>query len=86
MRPKAELEDEQRRRHELHGQHLVHELDGGVEIFQMSDGTDDLILPLQGTQEVQEMPEGRSASWQMPLQGRWEIVGDEYSQELESSV
>lgn len=86
MRPKAELEDEQRRRYELHGQHLVHELDGGVEIFQMPDGTDDLILPLQGRQEVQEMPERRSASWEMPLQGRWEIMGDEYSQELESSV
>lgn len=52
----------------------------------MPDGTDDLILPLQGRQEVQEMPERRSASWEMPLQGRWEIMGDEYSQELESSV
>ena len=83
LQPKAELEDEQRRRHELHAEHPLHELDRENEIFEMPDGTKSLSLPLQGGQDVREM--GSHVSWQMPIQGRCEVMGDEYAQELESS-
>ena len=82
LQPKAELEDEQTRRNELHGEHLVHELDGDDEILEIADKTDSLILPLQGRQGVHEMPEPHDLSWEMPLQGRNEVMGDEYAQEL----
>lgn len=85
LQPKAELEDEQKRRHELHAEHPLHELDRENEIFEMPDGTESFrILPLQGGQDVREMPEGSHVSWQMPIQGRCEVMGDEYAQELES--
>ena len=82
LQPKAELEDEQRRRHELHGEHLVHELDGKDEIFQMPDETENLILPLQGRRGIHEMPERNHMSCEMPLQGRHEVLGDVNAQEL----
>lgn len=84
LQPKAELEDEQRRRHELHGEHLVHELDGKDEIYQMPDETDSLVLPLQGRPGIHEMPEGSHLSWEMPLQGRHKVMGCENAQEFES--
>lgn len=83
LQPKAELEDEQTRRNELHGEHLVYELDGEDEILEISDETDFLVLPLQGRQGVHEMPEPHDLSWKMPLQGREEVMGDECAQELE---
>lgn len=84
LQPKAELEDEQRRRHELHGEHLVHELDGKDEIYQMPDETDSLVLPLQGRPGIHEMPEGSHVSWEMPLQGRHKVMGCGNAQELGS--
>ena len=48
LQPKAELEDEQNRRHKLDGEHLTHELDREGKIFQIADETDSLHLPLQG--------------------------------------
>lgn len=86
VQPKAELEDEQRRRHELHGVHLVHEVDGENGILQLPDGTESLVLPLQGTRGLHEMPDEGHMSWEMPLQGRSEIMGDELAQELECPV
>lgn len=86
LQPKAELEDEQTRRNELHGEHLIHELDGEHEILEISDETDSLVLPLQGRQGVHEMPEPHDLSWEMPLQGRNEVLGEEYAQELECPI
>lgn len=83
LQPKGELEDEQTRRNELHGEHLVHELDGEDDILEIADETDSLVLPLQGRPGVHEMPEPHDLSWEMPLQGRDEVMGDEYAQELE---
>lgn len=83
LQPKAELEDEQRRRHELYGEDLVHELDGGDEVCEIADETNSLDLPLQGRQEIHEMPERTHVSWAMPLQGRNEVVGGEVAKELE---
>ena len=84
LQPKAELEDEQRRRHELHGEDFAYELNGQGEIFQMPDGTESLILPVQRRQGIQEMPEGNSMSWELPLHERHEVMGVEHAQELES--
>ena len=86
LQPKAELEDEQRRRHELHGENFAYELNGAGEIFQMPDGTESLVLPVQRRQGIQEMPEGNSMSWELPLHERYEVMGDEHAQELESSM
>lgn len=86
LQPKAELEDKQRRRHELHGEDFAYELNGQGEIFQMPDGTESLILPVQRRQGIQEMPEGNSMSWELPLHERHEVMGDEHAQELESPI
>ena len=86
LQPKAELEDEQTRRNELHGEHLVHELDGEDEIFQITDETDSLVLPLQGRQGIHEMPEPHDLGWELPLQGRNEVMGHEFAQELECPI
>ncbi len=86
LQPKAELEDEQKRRHELHGEHLVHELSGQDEIFQIADDADDLVLSLQGGQGVHEMLKDEHARWEMPTEERSEVMGDEYAQELESPI
>ena len=84
LQPKAELEDVQRRRHELHGENFAYELNGEGEIFQMPDGTESLVLPVQRKQGIQEMPEGNSMSWELPLHERHEVMGEEHPQELES--
>ena len=86
LQPKAELEDEQRRRHELHGENFAYELNDEGEIVQMPDGTEGVVLPVQRRQEIQEMPEGNSMSWELPLHERHEVMGDEYAQELESPI
>ena len=85
LQPKAELEDEQKRRHELHGEHLVNELDGEDAILQVADDADSLVLPLQGTHGLHEMPEGHHLSWEMGAQGRNEVMGDEFARELNCS-
>lgn len=66
----------------------MHELDGKDEIFQLPDETDSLVLPLQGRRGICEMAEGgEGGSWELPLQGRYEVVGDDgYARELESSL
>ena len=84
LQPKAELEDEQRRRHELHAENFTYELNGEGEIFQMPDGTESLVLPVQRRQGRQEMPEGNSMSGELPLHETHEVMGDEHAQELES--
>ena len=86
LQPKAELEDEQKRRHELHGENFAYELNGEGEIFQMPDGTESLVLPVKRRQGIQEMPEGNSMSWELPLHERHEVMGDGHAQELESPV
>ncbi|KAM0798453.1 hypothetical protein BDR22DRAFT_823301 [Usnea florida] len=86
LQPKAELEDEQRRRHELHGENFAYELNGEGEIVQSSDGTESHVLPVQRRQEIQEMPEGNPMSWELPLHERHEVLGDEYAQELGSPM
>ena len=86
LQPKAELEDEKRRRHELHGENFAYELTGEGEIVQMPDGTETLVLPVQTRQRIQEMPEGYPMSWELPLHERHEIMGDEHAQELESPI
>ena len=78
LQPKAELEDEQRRWHELHGEHTMRELDGEDEILQMPDET--------GRQKIHEMPESNNGCWETPLGGIHEVMGDEYAQELECSI
>ena len=75
LQPKAELEDDRTRRHELQSEHPVRELDGEGEILQIADETDSTVLPLQGRQGISEMPE--------PHQTRIEIMGPEIAQELE---
>lgn len=75
LQPKAELEDEQRRRHELHGERIVRELDGEDKIFQMPDET--------GRQRIYEMLETDHVSRETTLSGRHEVMGDEHAQELE---
>ena len=65
LQPKAELEDEQNRRHELDGEYLVQEMDDEGEILQIADETDSLDLPLQGSQGISEMPEEHHVSWKM---------------------
>lgn len=64
----------------------MHEFDGADEIFQMPDERESLVLPLQGRRGVHEMPEGPHMRWEMPLQGRYEVMGDEYARELESPI
>ncbi len=86
LQPKAELEDEQKGKYELHGEHLVHELSGQDEIRQIADDADDLVLSLQGGQGVHEMLEEDHARWEMPTEERNEVMGDEYAQELESPI
>ena len=86
LQPKAELEDEQRRRHELHGENFAYELNGEGEIIQMPDGTESIVLPVQRRQRMQEMPEGNLMSWQLPLHERHEVMGGEHAQELESPI
>ena len=88
LQPKAELEDEQRRRYELHGDHLLHELSGEDEILQIADSTDSLVLPLQGRQDICELSEGlcNRTSSQMAAQRVIEIMGDECAQELECPI
>ena len=49
LQPKAELEDEQNRRHELHGEYLVHEMDDEGEIVEIADEADSLDLPYRDT-------------------------------------
>ena len=83
LQPKAELEDEQKRKHELHGQHVVHELDCEDDIHEIADDEDDRILPLHGTDGIHEMPVGTHRSWGLPFQGRVELMGDEPAQELD---
>ena len=77
LQAKAELEDEQKRMHELHGEHLVRELGTEDEIFQMPDETENLVLPLQGKRRRHEMPGADHVSWEMPLRGRCEAMGDD---------
>lgn len=84
LQQKAELEDVQMRMHELHGENFAYELNGEGEIFQMPDGTESLVLPVQRRQVIQEMPDGKSFSWELPLHVRHEVMGDENAQELES--
>lgn len=86
LQPKAELEDEQRRRHELHGERIVHELDGQEKIFQMPDETGSLVSPLQVRQTLHRLPKSDHASWEMLRNGRYEVIGDEYAQELECPI
>ena len=88
LQPKAELEDEQRRRHEVHGEDLVRELSGEDEIVQIADSRDSLVLPLQGRQDICELAEGlyNHNSWQMPAGRGIEIMGAECVQELECPV
>ena len=83
LQPKAELEDDRARRHELHGEHAVRELDGEGEILQIADETDSIVLPLHGTQMISEMPEPHDLSSEMPHQTRTELMGGEIAQELE---
>ena len=85
LQPKAELEDAQRRRHQLHGEKFAYELNGEGEILQMPDGTESLVLPVQRRQGIQEMPEANSMSAELPLHERYEVMGDEHAQELDSS-
>ena len=82
LQPKAELEDDQNKRHELHDEHLVRELDGGNEVHQIADGTENVALSLHGRQGIGEMPEPHDLSWEMPHQERTEVMGDEIAQEL----
>lgn len=82
LQPKAELEDEQKKTYELHGEHVENELEGQDAIVQIADDTDSLVLPLQGTHGVHEMPEEKDISWEMADQERNELMGDEYAREL----
>ena len=75
LQPKAELEDDRTRRHELQSEHPVRELDGEGEILQIADETDSTVLLLQGRHGISEMPE--------PHQPRIEIMGPDIAQELE---
>ncbi len=84
LQPKAELEDEQRRKHELHGENLAYELNSQGEIFQMPDETESLVLPVQRRQVIHGMPRGNRMCWELPLHNRQEVMGHEHAQELES--
>lgn len=86
LQPKAELEDEERRRHELDGERIARELDGEDQIFQMPDETGRLVLPSQGRQGRYEMSAGNHVSWETPLRGKPELMGDEHVQELECPI
>ena len=86
FQPKAELLDEQKIRHELHGERIVHEVDGEGDIFQMSDETESLVLPLQGCEAVHEMAEGNPVAWELPVQKIHEVMGHEHAQELDCPV
>ena len=84
LQPKAELEDDQR--HELHGGQPVRELDDEGEILEIADEMDNAIPFLQGRQGMSEMPEANGLSWEMPHEGRAEVMGDEIAQELECPI
>ena len=83
LQPKAELEDEQKKLYELHGEHIENELEGKDAVVQIADDADSLVLPLQGTHGVHEMPEEHELSWEMPDQERNELMGDTHAQELD---
>lgn len=70
----------------MHGEHLVRELGTEDEIFQMPDETDSLVLPLQGRRRRHGMPRGNHVSWEMPLEGRYEAMGEDCAQELECPI
>ena len=86
LQPKAELEDDRTRKHELHGEHAVRELDSEGEILQIADETDDTVLPLHRRQWISELPEPYEVSSEMPHQTRHEITGGEVAQELECPI
>ena len=86
LQPKAELEDEQRRRYELHSERIARELDGEDRIFQMPDETGRLCLPSQGRHGRYEMPADNHVSWETSLRGMPELMGDEHAQELEGPI
>ena len=83
LQPKGELDDDWTRRHELHGEHPIRELDGECEILQIADETDNTVLLLHGRQGLSEMPEPHDLSSKMPHQIRTELMGGEIAQELE---
>ena len=83
LQQKAELEDEQRRKHELRGENLPYELNSQGEIFQMPDEMESLILPVQRRQVIHGIPRGNPMSWKSPLHNRHELMGHEHAQELE---
>ena len=56
-------------------------MDDKGEVLQIADEKDSLDLPLQETQGVHEMLGQHHLSWEMPLQGRNEVMGDEIAQE-----
>ena len=86
LQPKAEVDDDRTRRHELHGEHPVRELDDECEILQIADETDNTVLPLHGKQGISEMPEPHDLSSKMPHQTRTEIMGGEIAPELECPI
>ena len=84
LQPKAELEDD--RRHELHGEHPVRELDDEGEILEIADKMDSTVQSLQARQGISEMPQANGPSWDNLHQGRSEVMGDEIAQELECPI
>ena len=84
LQPKAELEDD--RRHELHGEHPVRELDDEGEILEIAVEKDNTVPSLQGRQGINEMPQANGLSWENSHQGRSEVMGDEIAQELECPI
>ena len=86
LQPKAELEDDRTRRHELDGEHPVRELDGEGEILEIADELNNTVPSLQRSQGISELPQANGLSWEMPHQERAEVIGDEIAQELECPV
>ena len=86
LQPKAELEDDRIRRHELDDEHPVRELDDVGEILEIADAMDDSVPFLQPRQAISEMPHANGLSWEVPHQERAEVIGDEIAQELECPI
>ena len=76
LQPKAELEDDPTRKHELDSEHPVRELDGVGEILEIADEMVDTVPILQRREAISEMPH----------QERAEVIGDEIAQELECPI